>query len=58
MDWNCVCIGPLYKGDGDKNECSNSRSIRLFIIDCKLYGRVLIIQVKDGTQYAIGKDQC
>ena len=27
MDWCGACIVPLYKGNGDKCECSNSRGI-------------------------------
>ena len=29
MDWRGACIVPLYKGKGDKRECSNSRGISL-----------------------------
>ena len=29
MDWRCACKVPLYKGKGDKCECSNSRDISL-----------------------------
>ena len=29
MDWRGACIVPLYKGKGDKYECSNSRGISL-----------------------------
>ena len=29
MDWRGACIVPLYKGKGDKCECSNSRGISL-----------------------------
>ena len=29
MDWHGACIVPLYKGKGDKCECSNSRGISL-----------------------------
>ena len=45
MDWCGACIEPLYKGKGDKCECSNSRGISLLSDDCvvgKLFGRVLI----------------
>ena len=27
MDWRGACIVPLYKWNGDKYECSNSRGI-------------------------------
>ena len=29
MDWRGACVVPLYKGKGDKCECSNSRGISL-----------------------------
>ena len=29
MDWRGACIVPLYKGNGDKCECSNLRGISL-----------------------------
>ena len=45
MDWRGACIVPLYKGKGDKCECSNSRGISLLSVVGKLYGRVLIIRV-------------
>ena len=39
MDWRGDCIVPLYKGKGDKCECSNSRGISLLsvvenLVDC------------------------
>ena len=42
MDWRGACIVFLYKGKGDKCECSNSRGISLLSVVCKLFGRVLI----------------
>ena len=36
MDWRGACIVPLYKGKGDKCECSNSRG--LLSVVGKLYG--------------------
>ena len=48
---------PLYKGKGDKCECSNSRDISLSVVS-KLYGRVLIKKVRDGTERTIGVEQC
>ena len=37
MDWRGACIVPLYKGTGDKCECSNSRGISLLIVVGKLF---------------------
>ena len=58
MDWRGVCIVPLYKGKSDKCDCSNSRGISLLSVEGKLYGRVLIKRVRDGTESAIGEQQC
>ena len=49
---------PLYKGKGDKCECSNSRGINLLSVVGKLVGRVLIKRVRAGTECAIGEEQC
>ena len=32
MEWRGACIVPLYKGKGDKCECSNSRGISLLSV--------------------------
>ena len=53
MDWHGECIVPLYKGKGDKCECSNSRGISLSSGVGKLYGRVPIKRVIAGTECAI-----
>ena len=39
MDWRGAYIVPLYKGKGDKCECSNSKSISLLSVEGKLFGR-------------------
>ena len=58
MDWSGACIVPLYKGKGDKCECSNSRGISLRSVVGKLFGRVLIKRIRAGTECAIGEEQC
>ena len=58
MDWRGACIVPMYKGKGDKCECSNSRGISLLSAVGKLFGRVLIKRVWAGTEFAIGEEQC
>ena len=58
MDWCGACIVPLYKGRGDKCECSNSRGISLLSVVGQLFGRVLIKRVRAGTECAIGEEQC
>ena len=56
MDWCGACIVRLYKGKGDKCECSKSRGIRLLSVVGKLFGRVLIKRVRAGTECAIGEE--
>ena len=46
---------PLYKGKGDKCECSNSRGISLLSVVGKIYGRVLIKRVRARTECAKGR---
>ena len=46
----------LYKGNGDKCECSNSRAVSLLSVVGKLFGRVLIKRVVAGTECAIGEE--
>ena len=58
MDWRGACIVPLYKGKGDKCECSSSRGINLLSVVCKLFGRVPIKRIRAGTECAIGEEQC
>ena len=58
MDWRGACMVPLYKGKGDKCECSNSGGISLLSVVGKLFGRVLIKRVRAGTERAIGEEQC
>ena len=52
MDWRGACMVPLYKGNGDKCECSNSRGISLLSVVGTLFGRVLIKRVRAGTESA------
>ena len=58
MDWRGACMVPLYKGKGDKCECSNSRGISLLSVVGQLFGRVLIKRVRAGTECTIGEEQC
>ena len=39
IDWRGVCIVLLYKGKGDKYDCSNFRGISLLSVVGKLYVR-------------------
>ena len=58
MEWRSACIAPLYKGKGDKCECSNSRGVSLSSVVGKLHSRVLIKRVRTGTECTIGEEQC
>ena len=53
FDWVCACIVPLFKGKGDKYECSNYRGISLLSVVGKVYGRILINRIRDMTAIAI-----
>ena len=57
MNWHGACIVPLYKGNGDKCKCSNSRGNSLLSVVGKLYGRVLMKRVRARTECAIGEEQ-
>ena len=61
VDWCAASIVQdvsLYQGKGNEYECSNSRAISLLCADSKLYSRVLIKRIVDGTVCAIGEEQC
>ena len=58
IEWHSAGIVPLYKGKGDKNECSNSKGISLLCVVGKLYERVLIKRIWDCAHSAIGEEQC
>ena len=53
MNWRGAGIVLLFKGKGDKCECSNLRGISLLRLVGKLYGRVLIKRVRPGTECVI-----
>ena len=57
QDWQDACLVPIYKGKGDKRECTNYRGISLLSVVGKLYGRVLIGRVKRVTEKNIGEEQ-
>ena len=57
-DWKRACIVPLYKGKGDRYECQNYRGISLLSVVGKVYGRILEVRVRKGTNVAIGEEQC
>src|SRR5215469_16162091 len=48
---------PVYKGKGDKRECSNHRGISVLSVVGKMYGRILIERVRALTDNLIGEEQ-
>ncbi len=48
---------PLYKGKGDKHECTSFRGRSLLIIVGKVYGKGLIERVREGTEEMIRDEQ-
>lgn len=58
VDWVSACIVPLYKGKGDKYECTSYRGISLLSVVGKVYGRILIKRVRGCTEGMIGEEQC
>ena len=57
-EWKSACIVPIYKGKGDRCECSNYRGISLLSVVGKVYGRVMIERIMVGTDAAVGEEQC
>ena len=57
-DWRSACVVPIYKGKGDKWVCGNYRGISMLCATGKLYGRVLIERVREGTDSGVGDEQC
>ena len=58
LDWRSACVVPLYKGKGDKYECSSFRGISLLSVVGKVYGRVLIDRTRKGTERMVSEEQC
>ena len=56
-DWTSACIVPLYKGKGDMRECSNYRGISLLSVVGKVYGKVLVRRIREGTEDVICEEQ-
>ena len=57
-DWRMAAIVPIYKGKGEKHVCGNYRGISLLSMVGKLFGRVLINRIRDGTEEALKEEQC
>ncbi len=48
---------PLYKGKGDKYECTSFRGISLLSVVGKVYGKMLIKRVREGIEGMIRDEQ-
>ena len=48
---------PLYKGKGEKGNCSNYRGISLLSVVGKLYAGILVERVRRVTEEMIGEEQ-
>ena len=48
---------PLYKGKDDRCKCTSSRGISLLSVLGKVYGRVLIKSIREGTGGVICEEQ-
>ncbi|RLP69356.1 reverse transcriptase domain-containing protein [Xanthobacter tagetidis] len=57
-DWYSACVVSFYIGKQYRYECSNWRGISLLCVVGKLYGRVLVVQIRNMTEGAIGEEQC
>ena len=53
-----ACIIPLYKGNGDRCDYSNSRGVGLLGAEGKQYGRVLIGRIRSRTDDVLREKQC
>ena len=50
-----MCMGPEYKGKGDKYECNRCRGTCLMSVVRKMFGSV---DKLEGTEVVIGEAQC
>ena len=57
LDWHDACI-IQYKWKGDKYKCIKLSSVSLLSVVVKLYCRLLIKKVRDGTECAMEEEQC
>ncbi len=56
-DWRKAITVPLYKGKGNRDECSNYRDISLLSVPGKIYGRILNERMMKITDKSVGYEQ-
>ncbi len=56
-DWEKAIIVPLYKGKGNRSECSSYRGITLLGIPGKVYGRILTERLMGVTEGKVSEEQ-
>ncbi len=56
-EWKNAVIVPLYKGKGNKDECTNYRGISLLSVPGKLYGRILTERLMQVTEIKVSDEQ-
>ncbi len=50
VDWVSECVLPLHKGKGVKCECTGFSRINLLSIAGKVYNKVLVKRIREGTR--------
>ena len=56
-DWRSAVIVPLYKGKGERTECSNYRGISLFSVVGEICAGILVERVRKVTEGLIDDKQ-
>ncbi len=58
LEWRSACVVPLYKGKGDKFECSSFWGISLLSVVGKVYVRVLVERIQCMyTESMVGEEE-
>ncbi len=57
LEWRSACVVPLFKGKGNKFECSSFRGISLLSVVGKVYERILVERIRCGTESVVGEEQ-
>ena len=56
-DWRSTVIVPLYKGKGERTECSNYKGISLLSVVGKIYIGILVDRIRKVTEGLIDDEQ-